>query len=163
MKLYELSNEIEKHLEAYNQVDNQEGLDAVEKQLDSLEMAFKDKAISVAHYTINKESDVEQIESEIARLILKKVRIESASNSLRNYLKRCMLETGQELIEAPTLSIGFRKSKRVEIVDESKIPLKYFQEKIVKTVMKKEIKADWESGVGVAGTQIIEERNLQIK
>ena len=43
MKLYELSNEIEKHLEAYNQVDNQEGLDAVEKQLDSLEMAFKDK------------------------------------------------------------------------------------------------------------------------
>ena len=163
MKLYEISNELEKHLEAYNQVDNQEGLDAVEKQLDSLEMAFKDKALSVAHFIINKESDVEQIESEIARLTLKKARIESASNSLRNYLKRCMLETGLDKVDSPTVQIGFRKSKRVEIVDESKIPLKYFQEKIVKTVMKKEIKADWESGVGVAGTQIIEEKNLQIK
>ena len=163
MKLYELSNEIEKHLEAYNQVDNQEGLDAVEKQLDSLEIGFKDKAISVAHYIMNQESDILQIQTEIDRLRAKEARITAKTESLKTYLKRCMLEVNLDKVDSPTVQIGFRKSKRVEIVDESKIPLKYFQEKIVKTVMKKEIKADWESGVGVAGTQIIEEKNLQIK
>ena len=163
MKLYELSNEIEKHLEAYNEVESQEGLDAVEKQLDSLEIGFKDKAVSVAHYIINKESDVEQIESEIARLTLKKARIESASNSLRNYLKRCMLEVNLDFVDSPTVQIGFRKSKRVEIVDSVLVPPKYWSEKVTRTISKTAIKEDWESGVGVAGTQIIEEKNLQIK
>jgi hypothetical protein len=163
MKLYEITNELERHLEAYNEVESQEGLDAIEKQIDSLEIAFKDKAVSVAHFIRNREYDIDTIEKEIARLTAKKASIESAKESLRGYLKRCMLETGTEKIETPITKISFRKSQRVEIVDESKIPLKYWQEKIVKTIMKKEIKADWENGIGVEGTVIIEDKHLQIK
>ena len=163
MKLYELSNEIEKHLEAYNQVDNQEGLDAVEKQLDSLEMAFKDKAISVAHFIMNQESDILQIQTEIDRLRAKEARITAKTESLKTYLKRCMLEVNLDKVDSPTVHIGFRKSKRVEIVDSVLVPPKYWSEKVTRTISKTAIKEDWESGVGVAGTQIIEEKNLQIK
>jgi hypothetical protein len=163
MKLYEITNELEKHLEAYNEVESQEGLDAIEKQIDSLEIAFKDKAVSVAHFIRNREYDINTIEKEIARLTAKKASIESAKESLRGYLKRCMLESGTEKIETPITKISLRKSRRVDVIDETKIPVKYFQEKFTRTVMKKEILADWDNGIGVDGAVIIEDKHLQIK
>lgn len=163
MKLYEISNEIEKHLEAYNSVESQESLDAIEQQLDGLQIAFKDKAVNVAHFIMNTDSGVDQIEKEIERLNAKKAHLKSVSESLRGYLKRCMIETGTDKIETPLVRLSFRKSERVDILDESKVPEKYWAEKVTRSISKTAIKEDWKAGVGVDGTAIVEEKNLQIK
>ena len=163
MKLYELSNEIEKHLEAYNQVDNQEGLDAVEKQLDSLEMAFKDKAISVAHFIKNCKSDIDQIDIVIGLLSVKKRRLEVSVNGMKSYLKKNMINTNHESIETPITKISFRKSRHVDVIDESKVPEKYFRTTVVRSVVKSDVLADWDAGIGVDGVKVVEEKNLQIK
>jgi len=59
--------------------------------------------------------------------------------------------------------ISYRKSKSINILDESKILDKYIVRKDSYNISKKLIKEDIDRGVVVDGVEILEQLNLQIK
>lgn len=163
MKLYELAQELTTAIDRYNEAETDEQLALVEQHLASLAIPFKEKIISVAHHIINIEADEEAIGVEIDRLKNLQTRATKSKEFFKRYLSGAMLATNTDKIESPTVKLSFRKSESVEIEDETKVPLKYKRIKEVVTIDKVAIKEAWKQGVGVEGTMLITNQNLQIK
>lgn len=102
------------------------------------------------------------IEKELKRLDGLKVKAKRGKELLKNRLSQAMQQFGIERIESNTITISFRKSEGVEILDESAIPAAYFEPqppKLSKTLIKDAIKA----GKLVPGAEITQRQNIQIK
>jgi hypothetical protein len=75
-----------------------------------------------------------------------------------------MEAVGETKIESPTLKLTIKNNPAsVNILDESRIPETYIVSKVVKSIDKKAIKASWDAGVGVEGTEVIRKTRLEIK
>ena len=77
-----------------------------------------------------------------------------------------LISTIQELRakkEVDTFELSIRKSKSIDVYDESIVPQEYKEIKTTETINKTEIKKAIESGVTVPGATIKENNNLQIK
>lgn len=91
--------------------------------------------------------------------------IEARAEGLRRYIASAMDATGLERIEAPGVTISFRKSSAVVIDGEDLIPAEYMRQKPPpapepdKTKIADAIKAGHE----VPGAHIEQRRNLQVK
>ena len=163
MQLYKLTQEMASAIDRYNSVESEEELMLIEQHLTSLSIPFQEKCVGVAHHIQNLEADEVAIDNEIQRLSQLLQRAKRGKEFFKRYLSGAMLATNTDKIETATLKLSFRKSESVEVVDESLVPEKYKKRKEVVTVDKMAIRADWKVGVGVAGTEIKENKNLQIK
>lgn len=59
--------------------------------------------------------------------------------------------------------VSLRKNKKVEVLDETKIPLEYMTEKIERKPDKKELAKLLKTGQEIAGVELIETESLQVK
>ena len=103
------------------------------------------------------------LKAEIERLTAKKKTAEKAVERMKDSLLDCMKRLNLEKINAGTFTVSTRKSKSVEILDESLIPMDYKKEVTTITVDKAAIKKAIDNGVDVEGAKLNENKNIQIK
>lgn len=135
----------------------------LEAQLAITEAQMQEKGRNYGYVIKQLETDCEAIDNEIKRLTALKKTRSNAIDRLKSTLSQAMQLFGIMEIKTPTLKVSFRKSKSIEIVNESQIDRKYIMVKTVESISKAAIKTDIEAGIEVLGATQVESLNLQIK
>jgi hypothetical protein len=161
MKLYELTEEFRQALEKYDP-DNDE-LEILSRVIDGLAIDIENKSEGIVKLITNWSSDVDAIDAEIDRLKSLKESKQNRTNHLKQYLAHNLQHAGIDKLDLGTHRISFRKSSRVEVLDESKVPDKYKRVKTIVEVDKTAVKESWKQGIGVDGTTVTEHKNIQIR
>ena len=163
MKLYEIT---EQHKDLLKLADESEDMaQAVADTMESIEGEFDDKAISLM-YVVNDMSDnVTILDNEIKRLTERKKTIVNRQDSMREYLRFNMEESGITKIDCPLFTITLAKGRDiVQIQDEDKIPTDYLSIKTSVTPIKADIAKVLKSGVEVPGAILVKSKtSLRIK
>jgi hypothetical protein len=108
--------------------------EAIKDTLDSLQMAFDDKAVAVVQVSRGMDYSVEALDKEIARLQARKKVITNRQGRLEEYLRSNMETSGTNKIECPYFTITLAQAAdQLEIVDADAIPDEYLE---VKTELK---------------------------
>lgn len=121
------------------------------------------KGINYGFVVKQMESEVDIIDSEIARLTALKKSSNKSIDRLKESLSQAMELYGIEEIKTPVLKINFRKSESVEIENENLLPDIYMVEKVSKQPDKTMIKEALKQGNDVSGAFLKQNKNLQIK
>lgn len=135
----------------------------IEQSLQISEAELGTKSVKYGYAIKQMEFDNKAIDDEIKRLQAMKKTRTNAIDRLKNVLSTTMQSFDIPEIDTPTMKINFRKSTSVEIIDEEKIPAEFVTIKQTTTVCKVDIKKALKDGDKVAGAQLVENQNLQIK
>ena len=153
MKLYEINQEI------LSCIDMETGEIIAPEKLENLQMDRHDKLRNIAFVALNAAADAKAYEEQkkkfAAREKAAKATVEWAKATLAREL------AGQKMKEAE-FSISYRKSEAVEVADEAAVPDEFRiaqPDKIDKAALKAALK----NGAVIAGAQIVERQNIQIK
>ena len=147
---------------------NQEILDCIDletgeiiapEKLETLQMDRCDKLRNIAFVALNAAADVKAYEEQekkfAARKKAAKATVEWAKETLARELD------GKKMKEAE-FSISYRKSEAVEVADEAAVPNEFRipqPDKIDRAALKAALK----NGAVIAGAQIVERQNIQIR
>lgn len=162
MNLYNISEEL---LNFQFNIDEETGEILNINDLDNLQMAFNEKAENIIKYIKNLDSECAALKKEEEMFAERRKAKEKKINSLKNYLSGIMMFNGTEKLEFTSGVASFRKSKAVEILDESVLGKDFLKEKVSVEYVpdKKLIKETIESGTEVLGAILTERKNLNIK
>lgn len=162
MNLFEIDYEIEKAINAlFDSVDEETGEVDPEAlvNLEQLNVERERKLENIACYIKNLNSDSTALKAEIDSLEKRKRAIDNKVSRLKVYLQQHV--NTDEKFSFPRAVISFRKSKKVEIINESLIPKRLFRIKAEPD--KVAIKDELASGKKVKGCEFVESYSLQIK
>lgn len=155
----------------------------IEQQLTLTAEEFEEKAISYG-YVVKMHEDVEEVlDKEIKRLTELKKKAAKRAEKFKDTLDKAMKEFGFDKIQTETLSLSYRKSKPVELVEDFEqaflsnvtIEIKpkegapdgvgklieFFDLKVAAS--KTRIGDALKAGTVIEGAKITEKKNLQIK
>jgi len=135
----------------------------LEKQLVLNQSQLATKAQGYVYVIKQNEGNVNIIEEEIKRLQELKRRFKNANDRLGSAVLNALELYELDKIEMPTMTIGTRKSSRLDITDEAKIPHKFIKIKQETMIDKNAIKEALKNGEKVKGVQINEVKHLSIK
>jgi len=120
--------------------------------IDGLEGMFNDKAINVVHVIANSDSDIAEIDSEIARLSARKKVMTNGKDRLKEYLRMNMEASEIKKIEHPLFTITLAAGRdKCEIEDPVMLPTNYTVTKTTVNPDKIKILADLKEGVEIPG------------
>lgn len=137
--------------------------------------AISTKVDSISRIYRNLDDMADAAKKEIQRLQNIKRHAESGQQRLKDTLAYAMNEAGLDKLESGTTRISWRKSKSVDVFDFDTLTKQYKQIletlaantpswlKIEVSVNKTELAAAINEGQPIAGAQIVENRNIQIK
>lgn len=128
--------------------------------LEELEGEYLDKLEACGLYVKNEQAEIEAIKAEEKRLADRRRVKENKVQRLKEYMLQSMEATDTKKLDTPKVYISTRKSQKVIIDNENKIPRQFF--KVTETVNKTEIKKALKSGT-VDGAHIEESVNLTLK
>lgn len=163
LPLYEMVIMYNELMEKYNQAETEEDVQRLETELNSVASSIQQKSSHIAFSIKNSEEHLQIIDMEIERLKARKAKIQKFQEWAKKYLSSMLHAAGIIRMELPLITITFRKSSRVEILDNSVIPKEYLRTRTVTEPDKIAIKNAWDEGISVIGTKIITEDHLQIK
>lgn len=109
-------------------------------KLQDLQLAFDEKVEGIACWIKNLLSDAAAIKAEKDALAEREKACKNKAESLKNYLSSVLSGTK---FKSPKVSISYRKSESVEVVDVTRVPeefLKYAEPTVDKTKVKEAIK-----------------------
>ena len=164
--LYEIDRSIEDILDRmFSEVDEETGevSEDVLEELEQMQIARVEKLGNIGAYIKNLESDVAAIKAERDNLKKRMDAKQRKAERLRDYVSTSLLANGETKMETARVKFSFRSSERVEIRDEEKIPKQYLKETISYSPDKESIKKALKAGEEVAGCEIVQNQNLQIK
>lgn len=153
MKLYEIEQEI------MSCVDMETGEIVDFEKLEQLEMQRDEKIENICLWIKNLTADAAALKVEKDAFAERQKTAENKAAKLKEFLTRYLDGNKFETAKA---KVSFRKSESIEISDFASIPeqyLKYKEPEADKTAIKSAIK----SGVEVAGAQLVQKQNIQIK
>ena len=166
MTLYEINSQINNLMDIiFDSVDEETGEVDPElmAQLSTLNLERDQKIDNIGAYIKNLDAEAKAIKDEMdalkKRLDQKKKRIES----LKEYVAQDLLAHGETKKERPRVVFSFRKSKAVEITDETLLPKNFLTIKTEVKPDKVEIKHAIDAGKEVPGAELVERQSLQIK
>ena len=158
--LYDIANEFEKSLDNLLDHDDSDLINEIE----SIEGEFKLKSANVAKYIRNLEHlafGIKEIESSQKD---RRISLEKKIARLKDYLRINFEKTNTEKIESDDIVIAMYKNPvKVNIIDEEKIPEKFFQIKETKLLNKDKIKESLRNGENIPGCELIQEKRISIK
>lgn len=131
--------------------------------IDEAEEAFEDKVDGVACYIKGLGALAEGIHKERMNLADRERATANKAARLKDYLANCLDAAGRPKFESERNRLSFRRSKRVDIFDESKLPEDFVVRVETARPDKKAIKDAIESGEEIEGAALIISRSLQIK
>lgn len=152
--LYEIDYEI------MNCIDFETGEVVDVEKLTSLQMEREHKIEGVALWVKNLKADAAAYKAEKDAFAEREKKAKNKAESLKKWLTNAL---NGEKLETNRVAVSFRKSKVVEVLDDSKIPDSYMTEIITVTPDKKGIREAIEYGFDVPGCELVERNNIQIK
>lgn len=129
------------------------------EKLNHLQMQQEQKVESLALWYKNLLSDAEALKAEKENFATREKSAKNRAESIKAYLSDFL---NGEKFETKKTKITFRKSKQVDIIDQSTIDddyLIYQEPRPNKTKIKEALK----SGAQLKGVQLVEKKNIQIK
>ena len=137
----------------------------LEEALKITKPQLEQKAVAYSVVIRSMKYENETIDAEIERLKKFKKTKSNSIERLENALKNAMIICDVDKIETATSKIGFRKSQTLEIINADNVPTEYKTIEVKETtkIDKMQIKKDIKAGVEVAGVELINNKNLQIK
>ena len=159
MNIYEITGyalELMEYLDA-EEIDEQTVADTLEA------IGADEKIDSYCKIIKSYENDISNIDNEIARLKARKDHAEKNISRMKTALDNFMQATQKDKVKTQLFTVSYRKSTSVEILDQERIPLQYRNVKIEESPDKSAIKKVLSEGGTVAGCQLKENKNLQIK
>lgn len=130
------------------------------ENLDALEVERTAKLEAVACFVKDLEADAAAIRAEEKALAERRQVKERKAERMRAYIADSMAMLGDTKLETARVALSFRRSEAVEL-DEALLPSEWFV--IKQSPDKAGIKKALKAGVHVAGAQLVERQNLQIK
>lgn len=156
MTLYEIN---EKLRDFDFEIDEETGEILNTDELDNLELSKSEKIENICLLIKNLKADAVAYKNEKDSFSDKERVTKNRIKSLTGYLESAL---DGETFKSTKASITYRKSEVIEVVDGAEIPKEYLRFKepeIDKVELKKAVK----SGINIAGVQIVEKQNMQIK
>ena len=168
MKLYEITSEMRVLDELFlSCIDEETGevkddgvIDILEQEL---QIQLQTKGAGIIKSFKNSEAMLNGVDEEIKRLQALKKSISNQINSRKEYIVRNMEMMGITKIETELGNLSLRKSKSVNIYDESLIDKKFIEIETKEKISKTEIKKAIEAGENIQGANIVEKNSLNIK
>jgi len=168
VKLYELNNHYRQLLENGFAFDEETGevLWEGEKGFEELEAVREEKIIACAkvfaEMRAEREAYSEQRKALAKRMMAHEAMLEKREEALRLYIERNTLAV--EKFGDGLITIGWRKSSSIEItVAPETLPLQYVQIKQTFSPDRTALKNAIQGGALIAGVELVEKNNLQIK
>ena len=163
MRVFDLLQEYRALEDLLNEIDPITGEfinneDVIKEYIENLNDTRDNKLDNIERLKREFEAGANALDSEIKRLQSFKKQKEKSIENLTNLQ---MILTQGEKIETSLYKFSTRKSKSVNIIDESLIPDDFF--KIKKEVSKSEISKAINSGIDVSGAEIVEKTSLTVK
>lgn len=152
--LYEIDFEI------MNCIDFETGEVVDVDKLTALQMEREHKIESVALWVKNLRAEAAAYKAEKDAFADREKRTKNKIESLEKWLTNAL---NGEKLTTNKVAVSFRKSKAVEVLDDSKIPENYMVETVTIAPDKKGIKEVIEHGLKVPGCELVERNNIQIK
>ena len=175
MNLYEIDQRL-LNLEMLG-VDTETGEVAVteedfQRMYDEIQMEMNDKLINTSCFIKNLMADIEAFKAEEKRIAERRKRKEALvahlKESMDNVIKHRLNDIDNDFdgcnawkLDDPKAYISYRKSEKVNIIDETKIPKAFLKVKTEPNLT--EIKNAIKDGKKVKGAEIVTNLNLQIK
>lgn len=150
----------------YNQLQTAELDDEVfQDTLDSIDFQSDlEKCIDYfAKLKANADADVIAFKNAKDEFAEKEKRAKAKSDRFKEIINNAMRMSNTKKIETELFTISTRDTKVVKIIDETKIPLEFMNEKITYTPMKKELKQAIESGQVIEGAELGYNESVVIK
>jgi len=132
-----------------------------EAELDKLAGTMDEKRISCAHVYKNFCAEAEAIKAEEKKLAARRKTAEAAAERIKAYIT-AYTPAGMK-IEAPTVSIGWRKSSECIVDNVNQLPAEYKEQITEWKIDKMGIKAAAKGGTVIPGARIENHQNIQIK
>lgn len=160
-KLFPIQQE---YMRLMMQVEEAEGeiTPEIEAALQFTEQRLQSEGAEVGYVIKSWQYMQDAVESEIERLNKMKAKLNKGKELLKTKLSQAMQQFGVERITGDTITISFRRSEGVEIIDESIVPLIY-KDQPPPTISKTRIKDDMKTGIVVPGVELVRRKNIQIK
>lgn len=166
--LYELTQE---QLELYNKLSLEDAINKETGEIDETlatalainQEQLEEKIIATTLVYKQLIADAEMIDNELDRLAERSSRIKNNAKYVKERLENALLDLGIMKFDNPKFAISFRKSKKVEISDESVIPPEYLKIETTVKPLKKDIADALKNDKDVAGCMLVEYQNIQIK
>ena len=152
--LYEIDFEI------MNCIDFETGEVVDVEKLTELQMEREHKIESVALWVKNLRAEAAAYKDEKDAFAEREKKAKNKADSLKMWLTDAL---NGEKLTTNRVAVSFRKSKAVEVLDDSKIPENYMVETVTIAPDKKGIKEAIEHGLKVPGCELVERNNIQIK
>lgn len=153
MNLYEIESKI---MEC---VDMETGEIIDIEKLNELEIERDTKIENIALWIKNLNADAKALKEEKDNLYARQKACENKAESLKNYLNNFLQG---EKYKSSKVSISYRDSKSVSVIDASKIPSEYLKY-AEPTINKTDIKNALENGIEIDGAEIVTNTSIQIK
>ena len=152
MKLYELTNQ----MQGLRALMDDEDVDFdLTDTLNGLEGDIQVKADGLLAYVTNLGADVDAIDREVKRLQARKTAIVNRQESLRDYLRFNMEQSGIDKITCPLFTITLRKASDVCVIESEDLIPDMFKEEVVTTeIDKMAIKRHLKDGMDVPGARL---------
>lgn len=128
--------------------------------LDALMMEREAKIENIALYIKNLTADAAAYKAEKEAFAAREAQAANKADRLKKYLTAAL--NGQKFSTA-RCAVSFRRSEKVEIDEESSIPVEYMNETVKRTPDKTAIKAAIKAGQEISGCRLVENQNISIK
>ncbi|AAM79952.1 TPA: siphovirus Gp157 family protein [Streptococcus pyogenes] len=111
----------------------------------------------------NAQADEEMYKAEKEAFYEKQKQAQAKIDKYKETIHLAMALSNKKKVDAGMFKVSLRKNKKVEVLDETKIPLEYMTEKIERKPDKKELAKLLKTGQEIAGVELIETESLQVK
>lgn len=153
MKLYEINQEI------LACIDMETGEIIAPEKLEALQMDKHEKLRNIAFVALNAAADAKAYEEQEKKFAARK----RAAKATVEWAKATLAaELGGKKMKEPEFTISYRKSEAVEVADEAAVPDEFRIQQPDK-IDRAALKAALKNGAVIAGAQIVERQNIQIK
>ena len=154
MNLYEINKQI------LDCIDPETGEIVFLDKLEELNLKKAEKVDNVACWIKNLEADVAAFEAQEKAFAERKAAAKRKIESLKAYLTDAL---GGQNFSSERCAVKFRRSKAVNVMDETAIPAEYMTEKVTRTPNKTAIAVLLKSGAEVPGCELVERMNPTVK
>lgn len=130
------------------------------EEIEALQMDFAEKAENVACWIKNLEAEIKALDEQEKTFKARKKADEKKVESLKQYLSGAL--DGQKF-STERCVVSFRRTNKVNVLDESIIPAEYMTEKVTKEPNKTAIGAAIKSGMDIPGCELVKSLSMSVK
>jgi hypothetical protein len=133
-------------------------------KLEDVQDDIENKAINVAAFIRNLESERDAIEEATENMVKRKISLDKKIDNIKVYLKDNLERCDIKKVKSPYYDITIKNNPpSIQILNESEIPEKYIKESILKRIDKTLISLDLKNQMHIPGIFVEKKTRLEIR